>query len=95
MTPEEVTDLIAESVGVWEEVFSIREAAAYAIADEWEKRWAHDRLTMDRWTETQTHDGLRAQLTHAEASGDLRGVHIAAEHSLRRAREALATAQGQ
>ena len=45
--------------------------------------------------ETQTNDGLRAQLTHAEASGDLRGVHIAAEHSLRRAREALATAQGQ
>ena len=73
----------------------IREAAAQGIGDEWEKRWALDRVTMDRFTFDQALEQLRGELAHAESTGDLSYAYSNAQFRLRLSQEALAAAQAQ
>ena len=95
VTAERVAALVDESVATSEQAFRIREAAAQGIGDEWEKRWALDRVTMDRFTFDQALEQLRGELAHGESTGDLSYAYSNAQFRLRTSQEALAAAQAQ
>lgn len=93
-TREEVSTLIAEIETVYEDVFRTHQAAADALTDEWEKRWALDRVTTDRWLRDQRIENIQRELA-AAGPFELPGVRTAAEQSLLEAQGYLAKAQEQ
>ena len=91
-TRADVTTMITEIETIYQDVFSTHEAAADAIPDEWEKRWARDRVTNDQWLRDQSIDSIQRRLANADAF-ELPLVRARAEQGVRSAQAALATAQ--
>ena len=88
-----VVALIDEYIEASEQALTLKTAAADAIGDEWEKRWAHDAVTMDRFTFEKMLEQVRGQLAYAESTGDLSAVYENALYHARQSQDALAAAE--